>query len=795
MAQSLNVIALISGGKDSLFSILHCQVNGHRVVALANLHPGPLPNGEEQDTNSYMYQTVGHSVVPLYSQALDLPLYRRQITGTAVDSSRDYAAPLPSSSSSQQTHGQKQKSDTHHQQEIVEDDDGGKQDDETEDLIPLLKRVMQAHPTANAISTGAILSTYQRTRVESVALRLGLTPLAYLWQYPLLPPYEQSALLRDMRAVGQQAIIIKTASGGLDASFLGLDVAGGPGAVARLSKAMGMFGDEVGAGAILGEGGEFETLAVDGPGPLWKKKIGVEGEAVVLEGGQTMFKVVKSWVEEKKDMGDVGALRVPEVFDDEFAKVLETLENSKSDMADGTRESITTSTKPSTNVFLLPTNTIHSTPTLLTISNLTSPTTNTTTPSTSSRQLTSILLLLSHHLRQYRVQKCNITHTTLLLRSMSHFTTLNPLYSSFFTSINPPSRVTVACSDTMPEGVDVMLSVIAERSEKREGLHVQSTSYWAPANIGPYSQAISVPLPSSSSVSGSGVVGDDDGEEEDREEEGKGVGDIVYIAGQIPLHPASMSPYTSHGFTGQVALSLQHLWRIGAVKGVRWWTGCVAYIPSSITSSSSSVGLIQKAWRTIHLANQPTTTTTTSDNEEEDEEEDIDPWDVLNTHPTTSFSDKLLRRRIPDYTALHSPTSTSSSFSSNQAHVPIPPCYTVQISSLPRNVDIEWSATGLTASGLSFSRDSSTKTTTTSIQGSPAQFFSCEVSGEEDVGMLKERKWTVGTLYVSRSAGLGWLGSVLEKMGGVQWVPCERVWGEGGREVGAVFLGRVDGVA
>ena len=269
MAQSLNVIALISGGKDSLFSILHCQANGHRVVALANLHPGPLPNGEEQDTNSYMYQTVGHSVVPLYSQALDLPLYRRQITGTAVDSNRDYAAPL-TSSSSQQTHGQKQKIDLEDGEEIVE------QDDETEDLVPLLKRVMQAHPTANAISTGAILSTYQRTRVESVALRLGLTPLAYLWQYPLLPPCEQSALLRDMRAVGQQAIIIKTASGGLDSSFLGLDVAGGPAAVARLSKAMGMFGDEVGAGAILGEGGEFETLAGFAPVPRGKNRSGVE---------------------------------------------------------------------------------------------------------------------------------------------------------------------------------------------------------------------------------------------------------------------------------------------------------------------------------------------------------------------------------------------------------------------------------------------------------------------------------------------------------------------------------------
>lgn len=56
----LKVVALISGGKDSFFSILHCLANGHEVVALANLHP-PLEDGEQsEDIDSFMYQTVGH---------------------------------------------------------------------------------------------------------------------------------------------------------------------------------------------------------------------------------------------------------------------------------------------------------------------------------------------------------------------------------------------------------------------------------------------------------------------------------------------------------------------------------------------------------------------------------------------------------------------------------------------------------------------------------------------------------------------------------------------------------------
>lgn len=33
-----------------------------------------------------------------------------------------------------------------------------------------------------AVASGAVLSTYQRTRVESVCDRLGLQSLAFLWQ-------------------------------------------------------------------------------------------------------------------------------------------------------------------------------------------------------------------------------------------------------------------------------------------------------------------------------------------------------------------------------------------------------------------------------------------------------------------------------------------------------------------------------------------------------------------------------------------------------------------------------------
>ena len=56
--------------------------------------------------------------------------------------------------------------------------------DEVEDLSSLLSSVVSRHPSAVAVCVGAIFSTYQRTRVESVCQRLGLQVYAPLWRTP-----------------------------------------------------------------------------------------------------------------------------------------------------------------------------------------------------------------------------------------------------------------------------------------------------------------------------------------------------------------------------------------------------------------------------------------------------------------------------------------------------------------------------------------------------------------------------------------------------------------------------------
>lgn len=163
---------------------------------------------------------------------------------------------------------------------------------------------------------------------------------------------------------------------------------------------------------------------------------------------------------------------------------------------------------------------------------------------------------------------------------MSLFLPANEKYKTYF-GTSPPSRATVAVplssgrvrvevigfDDTpLPSRPSSSSSDGKGRGSigNRSALHVQGQSYWAPANIGPYSQAVLV-------------------------------ASRLHLAGQIPLIPASLtlprapalpkSPYPH-----QATLALQHVGRIvqalksrnatgggweGWVEGgVGWWAKC-----------------------------------------------------------------------------------------------------------------------------------------------------------------------------------------------------------------------------
>ena len=77
----MKVIGLISGGKDSVFNLIECIAHGHEIVALANLRGSE----EGAELDSYMYQTVGVEVAPIIAEAMELPLFRRVLQGTALN--------------------------------------------------------------------------------------------------------------------------------------------------------------------------------------------------------------------------------------------------------------------------------------------------------------------------------------------------------------------------------------------------------------------------------------------------------------------------------------------------------------------------------------------------------------------------------------------------------------------------------------------------------------------------------------------------------------------------------------
>ncbi|KAK5097799.1 hypothetical protein LTR70_002841 [Exophiala xenobiotica] len=656
---SLNVIGLVSGGKDSLFSLAHCVKNGHNVVALANLYPrvegGDDDDGEGSDLNSFMYQTVGHTIVPLYAKALGVPLYRRAIRGTARQTGRYYDTSNTST-----------------------------EPDETEDMYLLIQDVLRHQPEANALNAGAILSTYQRTRVESVAIRLGLTPLAYLWQYPALPPPSSridslTGLLDDMDAAHCDARIIKIASGGIRNKLLFANVAA-PATGARLVSGLARFFTDEGQefalrGAVIGEGGEYETLALDGPGPLWKKRIEVDFTgSFEAEGGATYATFGRAGIVDKTDSGHVDVL-LPNLLDKRFTAVqIFNLTFPKSGLS------------PSQQLE----HTIDMIPPML-------------------NDLCHIL-----NLDRDSLTLQHIASTTLLLRSIDNFGLLNQIYAAKMWPKglpNPPSRVTIAAP--LPQDTHVSLSVVLDldgsASERRKGLHVQSLSYWAPANIGPYSQAISTPvlLPqntASHSLNQSTRAGS------------RTPIEIVHMAGQIPLVPASMA-LLARPFSEQAVLALQHLWRVGQERSVDLWAGAgVAYLahPDNNAASDRDARMLNRVreaariWGVAHQVNEKGieadggTEAGAAGTDEEDE--DIDLWDLqqrnrgfgaaaVATLTVGEHLHVLPSRMVFESAGPGGPPSAVSVSASNKLVIPI--FIAAEVAGLPRNAPVEWWSTGI----------------------------------------------------------------------------------------------------
>uniref|UniRef100_A0A8D2L7V4 Diphthine--ammonia ligase n=1 Tax=Varanus komodoensis TaxID=61221 RepID=A0A8D2L7V4_VARKO len=399
--------------------MMHCVAAGHQIVALANLRPAENKEGIDE-LDSYMYQTVGHHAIELYAEAMGLPLYRHTITGTGVATGKTYTRC---------------------------------KDDEVEDLYQLLKLIKDKE-NVEAVSVGAILSDYQRVRVEDVCKRLALQPLAYLWRQ------NQETLFREMISSDIQAIIIKVAALGLDpVKHLGKTLCEMEPYLLELSKKYGVH--------ICGEGGEYETFTLDCP--LFKKKIVVDSSEVVVHSADAFapvayLRLLKLHLEDKASTTFQFYI---------LLLIFYAIQSLRAGSNDFTFEHSGKSLKGYQWI--------------ADISAHFHPSENRSVQESAKDVFLSL---------QCEFPDIILVH--LYVKSMKDFAVINSVYMTVF-DLCPPARVCVEVP--LPEGLWFQMDCLVHNHDRtisdqpcnqKQVMHVQSISHWAPANIGPYSQCIQV---------------------------------------------------------------------------------------------------------------------------------------------------------------------------------------------------------------------------------------------------------------------------------------------------------------
>ncbi|CAL1700874.1 unnamed protein product [Somion occarium] len=525
----MKYVALLSGGKDSCYNLLHCAHNGHELVAAASLRP----ELGKDEIDSYMYQTVGQDAIELVAEALDIPLYRGTIKGTAVNMGTEYGARQATKSAAVRG-------------------------DETEDLFELLSSVKDKHPDVQGVSAGAILSNYQRVRVEHVCRRLSLTPLCYLWQR------DQRELLSEMIQAGLEAVLIKVAGIGLTTKHLGRTLSQMQPTLLKLNDLYELH--------PCGEGGEYETLTLDCP--LFKRRISLEEVEIVIHSDKDFATVaylrIKIAKLVPKDEAFVQMLPVPPLLEDEFVEM-----QMAADEPAGTIPSLASGK-------FRPAQLSDSYPNSkrcgrwVTIGNVQRSVSNPDSAIDIHEEVRECFHIIQAHLQKYGLDFSHIANINIFLSSMDLFSRVNETYAMFFGSA-PPARACVAAD--LPSPIHVRLECIAyaEESERdRAVLHVQGLSYWAPANIGPYSQAVVI--------------------KEQR----------MFLSGQIGLIPSNLTLPSPQALSTETALSCQHVKRVARAlcEPGRWRSHC--QLALYWLQSATDVPVVRHATAKLEDTSSPT---------------------------------------------------------------------------------------------------------------------------------------------------------------------------------------------
>lgn len=165
-----------------------------------------------KNTESWMFHSININITSLISEAIDIPLIKRKTKG--------------------------------------------KKGRELNDLKETLEKLQ-----VDGVISGAIASEYQRTQIEKICHELKIKSFTPLWHK------KQDLILKEQIKADFEIIIVGVFAHGLDKSWLGRRIDNDNlDKLIALKKKYNIN--------VAGEGGEFETLVLDGP--IFKKKISID---------------------------------------------------------------------------------------------------------------------------------------------------------------------------------------------------------------------------------------------------------------------------------------------------------------------------------------------------------------------------------------------------------------------------------------------------------------------------------------------------------------------------------------
>ena len=221
---------MFSGGKDSTMAVYAALNNGENVRYLLSM--------KSRNDESYMFHVPNIHITDLLAEAMDIPIM------TAVTD--------------------------------------GVKEEELKDLKSAFENLKSLG--VEAIYTGALYSTYQKSRIERLGREVGLEIISPYWHV------DELEYMRQIVSLGFEIIISGVAAWGLDESWLGRTIDGD--VIDELVKLNEKYQVD-----IAFEGGEAETLAVDGP--IFKKRLKILRDKKIWNRDSGVYIIEKAVLEDK----------------------------------------------------------------------------------------------------------------------------------------------------------------------------------------------------------------------------------------------------------------------------------------------------------------------------------------------------------------------------------------------------------------------------------------------------------------------------------------------------------------